>query len=143
MDYSFPWGEQLLLAHWEDMGISLVPGSYRLRPLHGTFLCLVAGQVLVGRWNAGHQLDTQGIIPDPRASFLGPEPPGPCARKGTVPSLMLSCSHLRIVHNKRSGILFCAGTHRLGSWSFPHLDASPLPVIQGSRFRWAAPTWIS
>ena len=140
MDYSFLGREQLLLTCWEEMAIGLVPGSYRLHPLRGTFLSCVASHVLVGQDNAVPELDTQGIIPAPRASFLGPERPRPSAQKCTTPSLMPSCSHLQIVHNKRSCILFCNGSHKLGSWSYLQLDASSLLVIQGSGFCWAVPT---
>lgn len=111
MDYPFPGQEQLLLACWEETAIGLVSGSYSLHPLRGTFLSSVASRMRVGQDNAGPQLDTPL-----RTSFpLPPEPASwvqnlqPSARNGATPSLMPSCSHRQIVHNKRSHFYFVKG----------------------------------
>ena len=46
---------------------------------------------------------------------------------GTAPSLRLCPSHCNVVNDVESNILFCTGTHKVGGWSIPHLDAtSPL-----------------
>ena len=39
---------------------------------------------------------------------------------------------LRMLNDVESYILFCTGTHKLDSWSYPYLDATSPLVIQGS-----------
>lgn len=100
--------------------------------VHSSPVCQLgaSGSVLTlaTRWPLG------ASSPAPRASFLGPEPPEPGARKGTAPSLRLSCSRLQILRNKRSHVFFCNGSHKLGSWCCPHLMLLPFRSsrVQGS-----------
>ena len=45
-------------------------------------------------------------------------PSGPCAWFTAL------SSHSSVVHDVESCILFHTGTHKVGSWSYPHLDAT-------------------
>lgn len=126
------------MACREEMGTGPAPGSCSPHPLCSTFLSCVASLVkrvsviLTTSGHSGHYLHPQGQLHRHATSS---------AWKGTAPSLMPCRSHLQILNNKGSRILFCTGTHKLGSRSYPHLDASSLPVIQGPGFCWAVPNW--
>lgn len=51
---------------------------------------------------------------------------------GTAPTLPPCPSHLNVVNDVESCISSCTGTHRLRSWSYPHLDATSVFFLLGS-----------
>ena len=83
----------------------------------------------VGQCNTGHQWGSQGTYPLTQGWL-----PGLVTQAESQWALRLLYSSVQpsqVVNDVESSILFCTGTHKVRSWSIPHLDATSPLVIQG------------